>query len=816
MSLLVILLFVLGLAYSKASRLVWAVGFSLGLLLAASVGEWGGLLLVLSWGLWGLVVLLMYQPALRQRWLSARIMAWYKSVLPALSETEQEALDAGDVSWEGELFTGNPDWSQLTAYPKPSLTEEEQAFLDGPTEALCEKLNDWAITREDMDLPESVWAEMKSSGFFGMVIPKEYGGKGFTAQAHSAVVMKIATRSITAAVTVMVPNSLGPAELLLHYGTQRQRDQYLPKLATGELMPCFGLTGPNAGSDAGAMTDVGVVCRGDWQGKEVLGFRLNWVKRYITLAPIADVLGLAFKARDPEGLLGDQIDLGITCALVPVDLKGINIGQRHVPLNAAFMNGPTWGEDVFIPFECIIGEQEGIGLGWRMLMNCLSVGRSISLPALSAGAGKLSALSTGAYAKVREQFGMAIGDFEGVRESMVHIGGLSYLMDAARVFTAGLVDQGLKPAVPSAILKYHNTEMMRTVVSHAMDVHAGRAVIHGPKNYLASAYMSVPISITVEGANILTRSMMIFGQGGVRCHPFILKEMQALDAPSEASGLVDFDQVFFEHMVTDLEMAARSLVLGVAGSRWISVPLNAPQALKPYYQALTHLSTNFFIVADITMALLGGRLKFLESTSARLGDVFSYLYLASTALKHFEDQGRQPDDLPLVNYAAQYCVYQAQEALCDLFNNFPIKGIGFLLKLLVFPLGRRYKKPGDDLQEGVTGILMSDGAARKRLVNGVFVDESLEDSLGQMESTFKLVLAVAPLKRKLRQAVKQKRLSKAEAKAPYAVAVEKEVLSQEEADQLVKAQAAAWEAIQVDDFAPEALKPAAKKKAKKS
>lgn len=808
MSIILMLVCLVGLAYCHASGAIWSLVLGLGLLVAAGLGDWHGIFWVLGAAVWAAIVILIFQPSLRKRWLSQRIMTWYKSVLPSLSDTEQEALDAGDVSWEGELFTGSPDWERLMAYPKPSLTEEEQAFLDGPTEALCAKLSDWEISRELKDLPQEIWAELKSQGFFGMVIPKNYGGKGFSAQAHSAVVMKIATRSISAAVTVMVPNSLGPAELLLHYGTQAQRDQYLPKLATGEMMPCFGLTGPLAGSDAGAMTDTGVVCHGKWQGKSVLGLKLNWAKRYITLAPVADILGLAFKAYDPDGLLGENKDLGITCALVPTDLAGIKIGSRHLPLNAVFMNGPTWGEDVFIPFEFIIGGQEGIGLGWRMLMNCLSVGRSISLPALSAGAGKSVSMTTGAYAKIRSQFGTAIGEFEGVQEALVQIGGLTYLMDAARQFTAGLVDQGLKPAVPSAMLKYHNTEMMRTVVSHAMDVNAGRAVIDGPKNYIASMYMSLPISITVEGANILTRSMMIFGQGGVRCHPFVLKEMQALEASSEEAALSQFDQVFFEHMTADLEMAAKSLVLGIVGSRFLPAPDNAPVALKTYYQSLTHLSINFFIAADITMALLGGSLKLRESTSARLGDVFSYLYLATTALKHYEDQGREIEDLPLLEYALQHCLYQGQEALNDVCDNFPALGksarlgvwVGRAIKVLLFPLGRRHTKPKDALQPEIARLLMSDSPARNRLVAGVYVNEGPQDAAGALEFTFKAVLAVAPIKERLRMAVKQKHLKKSEAQAPYRAAIEQAVISQAEADQLIAADKAVWDAIQVDDF----------------
>ncbi len=763
------------LLYQGVSAFSWALALGVFVICASWLWSTPALLLVLYWILLLMIVALAFLPRFRQAKVMPRMMRWYKSVLPTLSDTEQQALDAGDVSWDGELFSGNPDWYRLKRIPKPTFTDAEQSFIDGPTEQLCALLNDWQITQESLDLPPAVWQFLREQRFFGMVIPCEYGGLGFSAQAHSQVVMKIATRSISAAVTVMVPNSLGPGELLVHYGTQGQRDAYLPKLASGELLPCFALTGPEAGSDAGALTDTGVVCYGQWQGKQVLGLKLNWEKRYITLAPVASLLGLAFKAYDPDGLLsrpdgllggegGQDEDktLGVTCALIPTDLPGIRIGSRHLPIGAAFMNGPTWGKDVFIPLENVIGERGGIGQGWRMLMNCLSIGRSISLPALSTGAGKLATFTTGAYALVRQQFKVPLAKFEGVQEALAKIAGLTYLMNAGRTLTAALVDQGLKPSVPSAILKYHNTELMRIVVNNAMDVHAGRGVIIGPQNYLAALFAAIPISITVEGANILTRSLMIFGQGGVRCHPFILKEMQALALP-EAEGLLEFDRIFCQHVVTDLQMAARSFLLGLTQGK-LSRPPQTHSVLKPYYQQLTRFSASFYLAAEVTMGLLGGKLKFKERTSARLADVFSYLYLGSAVLKQFQDQGCPKGDEPLLHYAMQYCLWQIQQALDALLSNYPVAGIGLLLRVLILPLGLCLKPPADDLQQAITDAICQPGEVRERLTSGVYRPQYLQDPLAKVEFAMQQVLAAAP-----------------------------------------DAKQAVWDAIQVDDFTTEQL-----------
>jgi acyl-CoA dehydrogenase len=605
---------------------------------------------------------------LRRKLVSDPFLHLARKLMPQISETEREALEAGTVWWDAELFSGHPNWKKLLATPAPTLTSEEQAFLDGPVEELCRMVDDWSINAELHDLPEGVWRFIKDHGFFGMIIPKKYGGLGFSALAHSSVVMKVASRSIAAAVTVMVPNSLGPGELLLHYGTDEQKNYYLPRLARGEEIPCFGLTSPEAGSDAASMTDTGVVCRGSSGKKDVLGIRLNWEKRYITLGPVATVLGLAFKLYDPDRLIGNREEVGITVALIQTDLPGITIGRRHYPSNINFQNGPNSGHDVFIPLDCIVGGAARAGHGWRMLMECLAAGRSISLPALATGAGKLASRATGAYARIRKQFHLPIGRFEGIEEALARIAGYTYLMDAARVMTGGAVDQGEKPSVISAIVKYHLTEVMRRVVNDAMDVQGGSAICMGPRNFLAHVYETVPISITVEGANILTRSLIIYGQGAIRCHPFVLKEIRAAADPDPVRASKDFDRVLFAHIGFILGNAVRAFFHGLTGARFASVPVRGPS--HRYYQHLTRMSACLAFASDIAMLTLGSTLKRREKLSARLGDVLSYLYLASAVLKRFEDQGRPPEDLPLLQWACEKSLYRIQGSFAELIYNF--------------------------------------------------------------------------------------------------------------------------------------------------
>ncbi|MCG8544424.1 MAG: acyl-CoA dehydrogenase, partial [Alphaproteobacteria bacterium] len=618
---------------------------------------------------------------LRKNLISAPVLHWYRKVLPPMSDTEREAIEAGTVWWDAELFSGRPDWDAMRSLAKPVLTAEEQAFLDGPTETLCGMLNDWAI-QESGDLPPEIWQFIKDQGFLGMIIPKAYGGLGFSALAHSTVVMKISTRSLPAAVTVMVPNSLGPAELLLEYGTKEQKDHYLPRLAAGEEIPCFALTGPDAGSDAASLPDHGVVCTEEIDGERVLGMRVTWEKRYITLAPVATLMGLAFRLSDPDGLLGDKEDLGITLALVPTDTPGVEIGRRHFPANQVFQNGPTSGTDVFMPLDRVIGGTAYVGQGWRMLMNCLAAGRSISLPAASTGGAKFCARTTGAYARVRKQFRLPIGRFEGVQEALARIAGNAYLLEAARGITAAAVDLGEKPGVLSAIVKYHTTDRMRDTVTDAMDVHGGRAICNGPSNYLANVYYALPVSITVEGANILTRSMIIFGQGAIRCHPWLQQEMAAAHDSDAKAGLDAFDRALFGHLKHQIGILGRSLFHNVSGGEWVPAP-DAGGIASHYYKQLGRSSVSFALVAEAALLLLGGGLKRRESLSARLGDVLSEMYLMACALMRFEHDGRPEADEPLLHWCCQSSLYAIQQSLDEILVNFPSRPVAWILRRFV-------------------------------------------------------------------------------------------------------------------------------------
>jgi acyl-CoA dehydrogenase len=654
------LVVVIYLAYRRLGLFIYTLAFSVLLLayvLAGNPAElWKGVLTLALAFLW----LLNVRP-LRIAMISRPFMKGYRRLLPSMSRTEREALEAGTVWWDGELFTGNPDWSKLRSLAPARLTAEEQAFLDGPCEELCGLLDDFDITHRRADLPPEVWAFLKSRGFFAMIIPKHYGGLQFSAYAHSCVLVKLAGRSVTCASTVAVPNSLGPAELLVHYGTEAQKDHYLPRLARGEDVPCFALTGPRVGSDAAAIPDTGIVCRGSWQGEQVIGLKLNFSKRYITLAPVATVVGLAFRMYDPEQLLGTQADLGITCALIPRDTAGLEIGLRHFPLNIPFQNGPLRGHDVFVPLDCIIGGPKMAGQGWRMLVEQLSVGRCISLPSNATGGAKAAIFATGAYARIRRQFNTPVGRFEGVEQVIARMVGLTYTMDAARSVTTAAIDAGARPAVPAGILKYHVTELARRVADDAMDVHGGKGICLGPRNYLGRGYQSIPIAITVEGANILTRSLIIFGQGAIRCHPFVLREMNAARNPDRKQGLKEFDAALFAHIGFALSNAVRSLVMALTFARFSKAPDTGPT--RRYYQHIQRFSASFAFATDVTMLVFGGYLKKKESISARLGDVLSAMYLASMVLKHHEDQGQPPEDLPVVEWACRQLLYQAQEQL---------------------------------------------------------------------------------------------------------------------------------------------------------
>ena len=743
-------------------------------------------------------VLVFGVPYLRRLLISNFILKIFRKILPQVSQTEQEALDAGTVWWDGELFSGRPRWSKLLDMPKTGLSEREQEFVDNEVETLCGMLDDWDITHTRQDLPPEVWQYIKDNGFFGMIIPKEYGGLEFSAQAHSAVVTKVSSRSGTAGVTVMVPNSLGPAELLLKYGTQEQKDKYLNRLAKGLEVPCFALTGPFAGSDAGAIPDSGIVCHGEFNGQQVLGIRLNWEKRYITLAPVATLLGLAFKLYDPDHILGAEESMGITLALIPTDLPGVQIGRRHFPLNSAFLNGPTVGKDVFIPMEYIIGGMSRIGQGWRMLMDCLSVGRSISLPASAVGGAKLAVRSSGAYGRVRKQFHMPVGKFEGVEEALARIGGNTYVMDATRRMTALAVDLHEKPSVVSAIAKYHCTERGRMVINDAMDVHGGKGICMGPDNYLARMYEQTPIGITVEGANILTRSLMIFGQGAVRSHPYVLKEMQAAHDQNTERASLDFDQAFFGHISFSLSNAVRSFLYGLTGGRLIYVPTGAPT--HRYYQLLTRYAASFAFAADIAMLVLGGGLKRKEKLSARLGDVLSNLYLCSAVLKKFEDDGRPRADEPLLHWAMEDGLYRIQTAFDGVLQNFPNRLFAFLMRVVIFPLGQCRKPPSDDRGHQVAALMLKPGDARDRLTAGMYIKRDEQDAVGALEAALASTLACEPMQAMLEKAAKAGKLKAMDEMARIAEAREAGMINPEEAIQLERDYMLRRKVIMVDDF----------------
>ena len=785
------------LAYNRASAWWWSVSLAALLACLHAAAFVTPATINALWIAFVVVSALTLPTPLRRTLIGVPLLALFRKILPQVSQTEQEALDAGTVWWDGELFSGNPDWNKLLAYPKPTLTAEERAFIDGPVEELCAMLDDWQITNELHDLPPVAWQFIKDQGFLGMIIPKVFGGKGFSALAHSEVVMKLSTRSGTAAVSVMVPNSLGPAELLLHYGSDAQKNHYLPRLANGSEMPCFALTSPEAGSDAGAIPDFGVVCRGTWEGAEVLGMRLTWEKRYITLGPVATLLGLAFRLYDPEHLLGARDDVGITLALIPTAKPGVHIGRRHLPLNAVFMNGPNWGRDVFIPLDYIIGGAANAGQGWKMLMNCLAAGRSISLPANATGMAKLCALTSGAYGHVRTQFKMPVGRFEGVEEAIARIGGNAYLMDAARVMTAGAVDLGEKPSVISAIVKYHLTERARAVVNDAMDVHGGKGICMGPSNYLARAYQQIPIGITVEGANILTRSMIIFGQGAIRCHPWVLKEISATQEPDAARALRDFDIAFFGHAAFVVGNLVRVLVLGLTRACFIRVPGDAHT--RRYYRQLTRFAAGFALLADAAMFVLGGSLKRRERLSARLGDILSQLYLASAVLKRYEDAGRPADDLPLLHWAMQDALLRTQEAFSGLFDNLPGRVVGFVMRQLIFCHGLEYKAPSDALGQQVVRTLMAPGPARQRLTAGTYISPSEHDAVGGLEAALVAVIAAEAVEAKMRAAQKAGVLS-GKGTSLTDSALRQGIISASDAQVLARAQQLRRRAIMVDDF----------------
>ncbi len=719
------------------------------------------------------------------------IHRWARGALPSLSETEAEALNAGEVWWEAELFSGHPDWRKLRRVAAPRLSDEEQAFIDGPCRKLCGMVDDWTVNRLTADLPDEAWQFMRDEGFFGMIIPKDYGGLGFSALAHSEVVRLISSRSLVAAVTVMVPNSLGPGELLLQFGTEDQKDYWLPRLAEGTELPAFGLTSEEAGSDAAAMVDTGIVCEGEWEGETVLGLRLNWSKRYITLSPVCTVLGLAFKMKDPDGLLGKTEDIGITCALVPTHLKGVEIGRRHIPAGQMFQNGPTTGTDVFIPLDHIIGGPDYAGKGWMMLMSALAAGRGISLPSLSAAASALSAHTAGAYARVRQQFGIPVAKFGGVQECLARLAANAYSLDAARQLTCVGLDEGRALAVISGIMKANATYRMRDALNDAMDIHSGKAVIDGPGNYLSEIYKAVPIGITVEGANILTRSLIIFGQGSIRAHPHLLDEMQALELEDQEKSLDAFDRHFWAHVGHTTKTLFRAFGRAWTHSLFAPAPKKAG-ALGPIYRRMSRWSAAFALTSDFAFLTLGGGLKRREMISARLGDVLSELYILSATLKRWENEGRQKEDLPLVRFAAESAFDKISESLDLVLANLPARWAGWLLRFLTLPKWAS-RGPSDALTETCADLISERTATRERL-SGALFHGCAGDGVARLEEAFDAVIDCAPLQKRLREAG----LDQEEA------LVSRRITAAEN-DRLNAMKEAVQKVIAVDDFTPEEL-----------
>lgn len=785
-------------SYLRLALIQWSVLLGIGVLAFNLFSSASNTVITVVWLIYLVIIIPLNLPSIRKVFISRIIFRGMKKVMPTISKTEQEALDAGDVWWEAELFNGKPDFDVIRKLKAPELTEEEQAFIDGPVESFCKMLDDWKITQQDYDLSAEAWQFAKDHKFFAMIIPKKYGGLEYSAYCHSQTVMKIGSRSGSAAVTVMVPNSLGPGKLLMTYGTQQQKDYYLPRLAQGIDIPCFALTGPDAGSDAGAMPDSGVICRGNDEDQQaIIGIRLNFEKRYITLAPVASLLGIAFKLYDPDHLLGDTEELGITLALIKRDTEGVDIGQRHFPCNQAFMNGPVRGKDVFITLDAIIGGKDYIGKGWSMLMECLGDGRAISLPALGTAAGKMSARYTGAYARIRKQFNMPIGQFEGVEEVLTRIAGQAYAIDAARLMILSALDNGIVPSVLSGVVKQQSMERMRHIVNDSMDIHGGHGICMGPGNFLGRAYQLIPVGITVEGANILTRTMIVFGQGAMRSHPFLLKEVAAVHNPDTNAGLKAFDRALFSHIGFVISNVARSFWLGLGGARFVSAPGN--HSTRYYYRQIIRMSAAFALLADICLAVLGGSLKRREKISGRLADILSNLYFCSAALKHYEDEGEQQDDLPLLRWVCEETLFNTQTAMKNIMKNLPAKFIGKLCNLIIFPLTKPYQQPDDNLGHNVAQLILTPTPSLERLSKGLFSSDNPNDATGRITYALERVLATQAMEKKLHQAYKNGQL-KSRGYAAYDEARDNKILSDNEYQQLQEARAAVRNAIKVDEF----------------
>lgn len=804
---MIFLLFVLSIVIQLFA--IWAIFFFnlnriIGSVITIAVAIFTALILtpwalILGIPLIALSIIILFAP-LRLNLITKPAYKTLANSMPSISTTEQEALEAGTSWWEKELFMGSPDWSQFEKYPYPTLSEEEQSFIDNEVELLCSMLNEWEIHHHLKDLPPEVWQFIKDKGFLGLIIPKSFGGKEFSSFAQSRIMSKIASRSLTTAVSCMVPNSLGPGELLMHYGTDAQKQQYLPGLAKGEEIPCFGLTSPEAGSDAGAIPDSGVVCYGEYEGAQVLGLRMNFSKRWITLAPIATVVGLAFKLYDPEGLLGDKnkTEYGITCALIPASHAGVKIGARHFP-GSPFMNGTVEGEDVFIPIDWIIGGQENAGKGWRMLMECLGVGRGISLPALATAAGEMSYLTVGAFAKIRQQFNISVGKFEGVQEATSEIASDAYMLEAFRYLVTCGLNQGGTPAVMTAMAKYYATETMRKVVNHGMDIAGGRAIQLGPRNFLALTYQAIPIAITVEGANILTRSLMIFGQGSMRCHPYLFEELQLLQSEDKANAVQKFDDLLFKHLAYTFNRGAKSFAYGWTGGS-NDAPQSVNQFTASYYKTINRFSANFALVSDMSLGLLAGDLKRKEMLSGRLADIHAHLFISTAILKFYEAGQKTEAEQLHAKLALQKAFLNIQEAFWGLFENFPAKLPAAFVKWICFPLGRVISKPDDELKQQVAELMMQEHPFREQLKHHVFYSTKADDVTGRLEHTFQILRTLEPLWDKFKKAESKGKFTGLTFEENIVQAIKEGFITESEAQQLLQYNAIRFDSMLTDVF----------------
>jgi acyl-CoA dehydrogenase len=764
-----------------------------------------GVLAILAW-FPALLLALLSVPGIRRAMLVEPAYHAIRKALPKVSDTEQQALEAGTRGFDAEFFSGRPDWTKLRAVPPIHLTAEEQAFLDGPTEQLCRLIDDWKIRHEERDIPEEIWQFIKKHGFLGMLISKAHGGLGFSAQAQSLILGKIASRSPDIVVVVMVPNSLGPGELIEKYGTQQQKDYYLPRLAQGREIPCFALTGPTSGSDAANMRDIGVVTRGMYQGKDTLGIRLSWEKRYITLAPVATLVGLAFRLFDPDNLLGRGEDIGITLAIIPANHPGVNIGRRHLPCGSAFPNGPNWGTDVFIPMDWVIGGAQTAGQGWRMLMECLSAGRSISLPSSSTAAVKAMVRFSTAYGRIRKQFGLPIAKMEGLEEPLARLAETAYVSEAGRAVTAAMVSRGEKPAVISALMKYQTTERMRRAVNDAMDLHGGRGVCDGPSNYLQAAYQMVPVAVTVEGANILSRTLITFAQGALRSHPYLYEEIRAVQSPDRREGLADFEAAFLQHISFSIANVFSAFFHNVTRGLFGVVPEKA-YGTAEWYAQLWRASHNFALVADFMVATLGGRLKVKQKLTGRMADALSELYLLACALKRYEDDGKPEGDRLILALAAQNSLYRFQESLSGAIENFPMTWARVLLRAAVFPLGRPYRPASDRLGHEVVQLALVPGEVRDRLTSHIYVSKDPGDPTGLLEVTLEKVIAAEEAERKLERAIRAGIFRRYHGIDWIGDALDKGVITESDAQLLREVEALTARVIAVDHFDPAEVKP---------